>query len=434
MTCGKATEYSQVIKWTDNININSLSIPLLSIDNGEQERINPFTNNLARLNLIFSFSTSVFSFALFLFLETHGIPIIYGGIGLSSGQLIALLLLFPQGRAVDKGYSFVLMIIGSLLFASLLIILYFSVATSDIFIIIVPASIAGIVAVESTFRTSLNSFISKSAKANILGSNFSRIIVAETIGSAISFAILAIGAYSSYISVVILGSGVGLFLFTVLVFFVLDSKNRDFIRSEERRTPRPGLRESISSLKGKMGFVSTLIASKTFMNVGSIAFSFFYIPTGLYLGVSPVLTFSVLLACYVTGALISRVGEEYIDEKVHNGRVLVILIMLFDLLVFGAILLSLLYTNELLFLAAAIATIPSPILISGAMAYETNVIGKEHRGLFSAVQRTVFGSTAVFVTIGLTALFILGPFLVWSVSSLSSFIALIIALMLRNPN
>ena len=408
-------------------------IPLLRNVNGEHERINPFTNNLARLNLIFSFSTSVFSFALFLFLESHGVPLIYGGIGLSAGQLIALLLLFPQGRAVDKGHSFVLMIVGSLLFASLLIILYFSVENADIFMILVAPSVAGIVAVESTFRTSLNSFISKSAKANILGSNFSRIIVAEAIGSAISFAILAIGAYSSHISIVIIGSGIGLFLFTVLVFFFLDSKNRDFVRNEERKTPRPGFRESVSALRGKIGFVSTLIASKTFMNVGSVAFSFFYVPTGLYLGVSPVLTFSVLLACYVAGAMISRVGEEYIDEKSHEGRVFVILIMLFDSLVFSVILLSLLYANELIFLAAAIATIPSPILISGAMAYETNVIGKEHRGLFSAVQRTVFGSTAVLVTIGLTALFIVGPLLVWLVSSLASFTAFIIALMLRNP-
>ena len=399
----------------------------------KKERVNPFTNNLARLNLAFSFSASVFSFALFLFLQTYGIPIIYGGIGLSAGQIVALILLFPQGRAVDKGHSFTLMITGSLLYATFLISLYASVSIKILIFTLVPASVAGIIVLESTFRTSLNSFVSKSANKNILGSNFSRIIAAETIGSAASFAILVYGSYSSYISLIFLGSGMFLLVYTSLVFFILDSRNRDFIRNEEKKTPRAGLKQSINALRNKMKFVSTLISSKTFMNVGAIAFSFFYVPTGLFLGISPALSFSALLVSYVIGALVSRFGEEYIDRKQHIGRNFVVLIMLFDLITYLLILSSVDFSSEFLFLAAVFATVPSPILVSGALAYETNVVGKQYRGTFSAIQRTAMASTAAIASVGVTALFTVGPILVWIAVSITSFISLIFALLLKNP-
>lgn len=397
----------------------------------KKERVNPFTNNLARLNLAFSFSASVFSFALFLFLQTYGIPIIYGGIGLSAGQLVALILLFPQGRAVDKGHSFTLMITGSVLYGTFLIILFLTVYNTIFIFILVPATIAGIIVVESTFRTSLNSFVSKSANKNILGSNFSRIIAAETIGSAASFAVLAFASYTSYLAFIVIGSGAVLLGFTGLVFFILDSRNREFIRNEEKKTPRPGLKQSVMALKNKFRFVSIIVSSKAFMNVGSIAFSFFYVPTGMYMGIPPVLTFSALLVCYVIGALIGRLGEQYIDNNQNFGKMFVAFVMLFDLIVFTTVLTSMYIASDILFLAAAIATIPSPLLISGAMAYETNVVGKQYRGTFSAIQRTVIGSSSVFVSVGLTALFAIRPILIWWAVSITSSISLIIAMLLR---
>ena len=393
-----------------------------------RDGVDPFTRNLSVLNLIFSFSLSLFSFTIFLYLESEGIPIILGGIGLSIGQLVSILIIIPQGRAIDKGYSFDLMVIGSVLYGIFLLLLYITVTEHYIFLLVIPLIVGGFSVLESTFRSSLNSFVAKAVRQKVIGSNYARILTMETIGSAASFGIMAFGAYESIIGLIFLGSGLILVAISILVFTILGAKSRKMSLEEEGRVKRPTLRESFSHLRSLKKFLSRLISSKVLMSIGTIGFTFFYVPTGIILGIPPSITFLFLLATYVVAALLGRYGEKIIDSYTKSGKIFIVLAMLTDVVTYGLVLISLRFDSRYLFLISALTSSPGTILISGAMVFEVKIIGRENRGMFGAVQRLIVGIIAVFMSSLLTLIFSVNYFWMWATILITSAASLVMAL------
>jgi hypothetical protein len=399
-----------------------------------KDGVDPFTRNLSVLNLIFSFSLSLFSFTIFLYLESEDIPIILGGIGLSIGQLVSILIIIPQGRAIDKGYSFDLMVVGSVLYGIFLLLLYIAVSEHYIFLLVIPLIVGGFSVLESTFRSSLNSFVAKAVRQKVIGSNYARILTMETIGSAASFGIMAFGAYESIIGLIFLGSGLILAAFSTLVFTLLSHESRKMALEEESKTKRPSLRESFSHLRSLKKFLSRLISSKVLMSVGTIGFTFFYVPTGLILGIPPSITFLFLLATYVVAALLGRYGEKIIDSYTKSGKIFIVLAMLTDVVTYGLVLISLRFDSRYLFLISALTSSPGTILISGAMVFEVKIIGRENRGMFGAVQRLIVGIIAVFMSSLLTLIFSVNYFWMWTTILITSSASLLMALTIPTNN
>ena len=393
-----------------------------------KDGVDPFTRNLSVLNLIFSFSLSLFSFTIFLYLESEGIPIILGGIGLSIGQLVSILIIIPQGRAIDKGYSFDLMVIGSVLYGIFLLLLYIAVSEHYIFLLVIPLIVGGFSVLESTFRSSLNSFVAKAVRQKVIGSNYARILTMETIGSAASFGIMAFGAYESIIGLIFLGSGLILVAISILVFTILGAKSRKMSLEEEGRVKRPTLRESFSHLRSHKKFLSRLISSKVLMSIGTIGFTFFYVPTGIILGIPPSITFLFLLATYVVAALLGRYGEKIIDSYTKSGKIFIVLAMLTDVVTYSLVLISLRFDSRYLFLISALTSSPGTILISGAMVFEVKIIGRENRGMFGAVQRLIVGIIAVFMSSLLTLIFSVNYFWMWATILITSAASFVMAL------
>ena len=143
--------------------------------NGNSETgINPFVSNLSILNIFFSLSLTVFSFGIVIYLENNAISVLYAGVGLTIGQIILLGTSILQGRAIDKGYSFQLMVTGSILYGAVLFLIYFTVSIGYIPSLLIIALIPLMLVFEGVFRSSLNAFIAKAAAARVLGKNYSK--------------------------------------------------------------------------------------------------------------------------------------------------------------------------------------------------------------------------------------------------------------------
>jgi len=395
--------------------------------NGNSETgINPFVSNLSILNIFFSLSLTVFSFGIVIYLENNAISVLYAGVGLTLGQIILLGTSVLQGRAIDKGYSFQLMVTGSILYGAVLFLIYFTVSIGYIPSLLIIAFIPLMLVFEGVFRSSLNAFIAKAAAARVLGKNYSRILTSEAIGSALAYVVMVYGAFSLSLSLVFVSSSILLVFIALLSFFFLRSRERDIMRKAESSVRRPGFRESIRNLSSKKNFAIPLITSKAFMTIGIIGFTFFYVPTGVYLGISPEYSFTFLLITYLLAILIGKYGEKVLDRHQGFGRGFVSLNMMFDVITYGLVVLSIIYRVDYLFLIAALFASPGVLLVSGAMTYEVGVIGRESRGMFGGVQRQFIGIISAFVSFPLTYIFTRNPSYMWGIIFAASLISFII--------
>ncbi len=394
-------------------------------ESAERSGINPFVSNLSALNSIFSLSMTVFSFAIIVYLDGANIPVYLAGVGLTAGQAILIGISMIQGRAIDKGHSFTMMIAGSFLYGVGLILLYLDISRALVAVEFIPAFIAIIIISEGLFRSSLNSFIAKASASNIIGKNYARILTGEAVGSTVAYLVLILGLLSDDFSYVFVGSGLLLICMSFLAFFILYTKEKEVMKDEVARTRRPGFFESLRALKEKRGFIAPLISSKALMTVGVIGFSLFYVPSGLLIGVPAEYSFGVLLGTYLIASFLGRYSERFIDRKSNLGRSFVSLTMLTDVVTYGLILLAVFEKDAYLFLAAAFFSSPGIITITGAMSFEVRVIGKENRGLFGGVQRQVVGVAAALVSLPLTLFYTLGFEYLWEVvwgASIASFL------------
>ncbi len=396
----------------------------------EENRINPFITNLSLLNVIFSFSMTLFSFTIIYYLGQHHENVLLAGYGLSAGEAIMLFTMLPIGRSIDRGHSFILMIIGSMVYGVALLLIYYVVSYSILPYVLIPLLVAVLLLFQSTFRTAMNSFIAKAISSKVLGSNYARILTMETIGTAIAFGIFAFASYYSHIGMIYFLPGIILVVLTILVFSVLSATHRSELQKEEGKTKRPGLRESFSGMRQKRDFLAPLISSKVFMTIGVIGFTYFYIPTGLLLNISPVYTSLALLATYGLAAVWGKIGEKIVDKHQDMGKTFVSLAMFIDIITFGLILFSFEFHNKYTFIAAALFSSPGTLLISGAMSFEATVIGRENRGMFGAIQRVVVGAASIVMTFLLTYFYVSDYRLMWEIVFGSSVISFILSVMI----
>lgn len=393
-------------------------------------KVNPFVVNLSILNVVFSFALTIFSFTIILYLKQYGENVLYAGYGLSAGEAVMLLTLLPQGRLIDRGFSFSLMVVGSVVFGVSMIFLYYVVTNSILTFLLIPVLITLLIVFQSTFRTSLNSFLAKAVSSKVLGQNYARILTMETIGTAAAFGIFAFASYYSYLNSVYILPGIFLVVLAILVFSVLSTGFRSELQKEESKNRRPGLAESFRGLASKKDFLAPLISSKVFMTIGVLGFTYFYIPTGLILGLSPLYTSMTLLATYILAAAFGRMGEKAIDRRQGLGKTFITAAMAVDIVTFGLIFFSLEYHVTYTFILAALISSPGTLLVSGAMSYEATVIGRENRGMFGAVQRAIVGAVSIGITLLLTYLYINDTLLLWEFVFASSLMAFGLAMLI----
>ena len=362
--------------------------------------LNPFVSTLSVLSFFFALAMNIFGYTVFYLLQSQGIPVVYGGLGTTIGQIVLLLILLPQGRAIDKGASYALMTIGAIIYSTGLIILSFLQYTAYFQAYVISSLVIGVILVtQNTFKASLTTFIGKAAKLSLLGKNYSRIILMETIGgTAAMFVVAAIGQFSN-LSLVYLIAGIVLLLVTMLTFFVLYPKSRNVVRAEENKTRRPTFRESLSLLRSRKEFLVPILLSKIFMSVGTYGISYYFILTGERIGVRPeysILLLGIGFAISVPSGLYS---EKYVDRHPNIGKGYVILLAFFDIPFYGFILAAI-YTHDVyLFYTSMVFNAFGPLFVSGGLSYDMKVVGKENRGMFGALQRTLVGIT--FIVLGL---------------------------------
>ena len=390
--------------------------------------INPFVSTLSVMNFFFAMAMNIFGYTVFYLLQSYQIPIIFGGIGTTIGQVILLAILIPQGRAIDKGSSYRLMIVGSLIYSSGMIILSLRFFPGLLQAYIISSVVIGAVLVtQNTYKSSLGSFIGKASKLSILGKHYSRIIMMETAGGTVAMFVVAAMREFSHLYVVYLVSGVILLAVTILTFFVLYPKSRKLALESEGTTRRPTFRESLILFREKRRFVIPVLLTKIFMSVGVYGLSYFFILSGEKIGVIPEYSIILLGIGFAISIPSGIYSGKYVDRHPSTGKAYIILLGLFDIFFYGAILASIYLRNPYIFYGSISFNAFGPLFVSGAMSYEVKVIGKENRGMFSALQRTLVGVTFILLGIPFAYLYSFDYRTIWIVVTVTAVLSVISA-------
>ncbi len=397
--------------------------------------INPFVSTLSVMNFFFAFTMNIFGYTVFYLLQSENIPIIYGGLGTTMGQIVLLLILLPQGRAIDRGASYKLMVIGSGIYSigMILLSLRFFPALTQIYILS-SLIIAAVLVTQNTYKSSLSSFIGKASKQSVLGTHYSRIIMMETVGGTVAmFAVAAIKEYS-HLYIVYLSAGIALLVVTILTFFVVYPEGRRIMQADENRTLRPTFRESLKALRNKKRFVVPVLLVKIFMSVGVYGVSYFFILSGERIGVQPIYSILLLGIGFAISVPSGIYSGKYVDRHPSIGKGYIILLALFDVFFYIAIAAALFLHNVYIFYGSIAFNAFGPLFVSGAMSYEVKVIGKENRGMFAAIQRTLVGLVFIFLGIPFAFLYSSDYRIIWIVVLISSIISTASAFMIPDIN
>lgn len=374
---------------------------------------------------------NIFGYTVFYLLQSEGIPIVYGGIGTTIGQIVLLSILLPQGRAIDRGASYKLMIVGATIYSVGMIFLSLRIFPSLTQLYVISSVVIGAVLVtQNTYKSSLSSFIGKAAKQSLLGTHYSRIIMMETAGGTVAmFAVAATKLYSHLYEIYLI-AGVALLAVTVLTFFVVYPEGRKIMRADENRTIRPTFRESLSVLRDKKTFVLPVLLVKIFMSVGIYGVSYFFILSGERIGVQPLYSILLLGVGFAISIPSGVYSGRYVDRHPSVGKGYIILLALFDVFFYAAIILALYFHSVYIFYASISFNAFGPLFVSGAMAYEVKIIGKENRGMFAALQRTLVGLVFIVLGVPFALLYSYDYRVIWIVVLLSSIISVVSAAMI----
>jgi MFS family permease len=390
--------------------------------------INPFVSTLSVMNFFFAMAMNIFGYTVFYLLQSYQIPIIFGGIGTTIGQVVLLAILIPQGRAIDRGSSYRLMIVGSLIYSSGMILLSLRFFPGLLQAYVVSSVVIGAVLVtQNTYKSSLGSFIGKASKLSILGKHYSRIIMMETAGGTVAMFVVAAMREFSHLYVVYLVSGVILLTVTILTFFVLYPRSRKLALESEATTRRPTFRESLVLFRDKRRFVVPVLLTKIFMSVGVYGVSYFFILSGEKIGVIPEYSIILLGIGFAISIPSGVYSGKYVDRHPSTGKAYIVLLGLFDIFFYGAILASIYLRNPYIFYGSISFNAFGPLFVSGAMSYEVKVIGKENRGMFSALQRTLVGFTFILLGIPFAYLYSFDYRAIWIVVTVTAILSVISA-------
>lgn len=395
-------------------------------DKNADTGINPFVTSLSVVNFIFAFTMILFNFTIIPLLKSVGIPILYGGLGLSVGQALIFFVVIPQGRLIDRGKSYFLMISGSVLYAIILILISLDVMGKQyIFYAAIAALISLIIIAQNMYKASLSSFVGKAVKSALIGKNYSRIIMMETAGGTASFFIILFGLSFVRIQDIYFYSGLALFLFVVASFTFLFREHRNELVTEESKVKRPSFMESVRGLAYKKRFLSPIYLTKIFMSIGTLAYSYFYIALGEAIGISERYSLLFLGASYAIAVLFGKYSEKFVDRHKGIGKGYIVLMTLIDLVTYAIMLFALINRNEMVYLLSVFLGVPGPLVVAGALSYELKVVGKENRGMFGAIQRTLVAIPAIVLSAPLTALFSYNFIIMWTIIVFTAIVAFI---------
>ncbi|MEM3675501.1 MAG: hypothetical protein QXV22_00420 [Thermoplasmataceae archaeon] len=401
------------------------------MDDAGKTRVEPFVAGLSIVNLLFSLVMNVFSFTIFYVLIGAGYSIYIAATGITIGQIIVVLQSVPLGRLIDKGYSYILMVIGSLAYGIFIFLIWFvGQSAPAIAIIAIPIVIAMALATQNTFRTSMNSFVAKAVKISLIGSHYSRILTMEAVGSSIAMFFLILIKSLTSLSFSYLIFGVALILLSGSVLLLLYSENRSVLKMEMASKKRPTFREGLSLLRSKSGFVVPLYLTKICMAIGLYGFSYYFIISGQDIGIAPVYSLLVLGITLAASTAFGRVAEKVIDHYKSQGRIFVVFLSLMDVVSYGILFLSFIYHSPPLYFISVLAMIPAPMPVAGSLSYEVRIIGAENRGLFGSIQRTLVGIVLIFIGIPLAYLYTVSLIYPWMVIEIAAVAGLIATFML----
>lgn len=387
---------------------------MLSDNTEKTEKIDPFISSLSVLNFLFALTMNVFGYTIFYLLERSHIPIVYGGLGTSIGQIVLLVILIPQGRLIDKGKSYTLMIAGAGIYSISMILIFFNSLTVLSFTGLVMSFLIGIVLVtQNTFKSSLTSFVGKAVKLSIIGKHYSRIILMEMIGGGVAMFTVVGAIYLSTFRIIYIIAGSVLLVSTIAAFFVLFPENRKMTIAAENRTKRPGFIESMSVLRSRMRFIAPILLTKIFMATGIYVVSYFYIISGQQIGINPIFALLALGIGFATTIPFALYGEKYVDRHPRMGKAYVVILAVLDLGMYAFLAIAFYYTVPALFYLSMAFSAPGPVFVAGGMSYELKIIGKENRGMFAAIQRTLVGITFIVIGVPFALLFSIDYKLIW---------------------
>lgn len=380
------------------------------------EKIGPFISSLSVLNFLFALTMNVFGYTIFYLLEKSNISIIYGGLGTSIAQVILLFILIPQGRLIDKGKAYALMMLGASVYGIMVIFLFIDSLGILAYSGILMAAGIGIVLVsQNTFKSSLSSFVGKAVRLSVVGKHYSRIILMEMLGGAAAMFTVAAAVVFSTFRVIYLVSGILLLVATAAAFFILFPENRKMMVEAERRTKRPGFMESVRSLSTRKRFVVPILMTKIFMAVGVYVVSYFFIISGQEINVLPIYAIVALGIGFALSVPFGLYGEKFVDSHPSMGKAYVVLLALLDLGMYGFLAAAFYFSQPLLFYLSLGFSAPGPVFVAGGMTYELKIIGKENRGMFAAIQRTLVGITFIVIGIPFAYIFTIDFRLIWYV-------------------
>lgn len=359
---------------------------------------------------------NVFGYTIFYLLEKSSISIIYGGIGTTIGQVILLFILIPQGRLIDKGKAYSLMILGASIYGIMVIFLYLdSLGVIAYFSVLMAVAIGIILVSQNTFKSSLSSFVGKAVRLSIVGQHYTRIIMMEMLGGTAAMFTVAAAVVFSTFRIIYLIAGVLLLIATASAFFLLFPENRKMVREEERKTKRPGFMESVRALSSKKRFVAPILLTKIFMAVGIYVVSYFFIISGQRIDILPLYSIIALGIGFGISVPFGFYGEKYVDAHPGMGKAYTIILALLDLGMYGFLASAFYLSQPVLFYLSLGFSAPGPVFVAGAMTYELKIIGKENRGMFAAIQRTIVGITFIVIGVPFAYLFTIDFRLIWYV-------------------
>jgi hypothetical protein len=383
-------------------------------DNRGVEKINPFVTGLSIVNMFFSLLMTLFGYTLFYLLEANGVSIYWGALGLSLGQILLIVILVPQGRAIDRGHSYGLMLGGSLVYGVSIGIFFFikSFQYFDL-IFLVPVVIMFASTTQNTFRSAMNSFIGKAVKAALMGQNYARIITMEMVGGSVAMFLSALFLTMDTLRFVYGIFSVFLIVSSLLIFTMLFRKSRTVLVSVEKKQKRPGFFESLRTLSARKRFVIPLYLGKIMMAIGYYGFSYYFILTGLRIGISSFVSIILLGLVFAASVPFGKLAETLLNKFQNAGKSYVVMLSIIDVSSYTLLFLSVLLRNPLFYYLSVAVMIPGPLPTAGALGYEVRMIGSENRGIYGSVQRILVAVSFIVISIPLAALYYFSVDYLW---------------------
>lgn len=393
--------------------------------------INPFVTGLSIVNLFYSLLMTLFGYTLFLLLNREGISLYWGALGVSMGQLALLAILIPQGRAIDRGHTYSIMVAGSLIYSVSIGSLFFSgILFRDGLILIIPVAILIATASQNAFRSSMNSFIGKAVRSSLMGSNYARILTMEMVGGTVAMLVVFLIGMTASIRYAYIIFPVLLIMSVSLVFTVLYRDSRTGMALQVSSIPKQSLKKGLRNLSSRKRFIIPIYAGKIFMAIGFYGFSYYFILTGINLGLGSEIPILLLAAVFAASIPFGKIAETLLQKFPEMGKAYVIMVSIIDVISYMMIFLATFYGNRILYFASVAVMIPGPLPTAGALGYEVRMVGKENRGVYSSFQRILVAIVFISVSFPMVELYYRSIYLLWLFILSAAIMALIAGILL----